>query len=89
MREFKANIAYFLPVWVGHNHIVNTKFTRPAPEICKSTCRYVTNTPLIDERKEKKGNCGGNDDEFYNDLLSQLVVDEKLSNQTRMLAEAL
>ena len=37
LREFQANVAYFLPALVGHNHFVNTKFTRPAPEICRST----------------------------------------------------
>ena len=38
-RELKANIALFLPAWVGRNHFVNTKIARPAPEICKSSGR--------------------------------------------------
>ena len=61
----------------------------------------MNNTPLIDERKTRNGHTngggdskdgnvgnGGDDDEFYDDLLGQLVVDEKLNNQTETLEEA-
>ena len=73
-------------------------FVYPANYV--SCCRFVDNTPLIDERKAvnghkngdrgKYGNIGNgsDDDELYDDLLGQLVVDEKLNHQTETLAEA-
>ena len=68
----------------------------------KRCCRFVHNTPLVDERKSgsrnghtngggnKVGDDGrhGDDDELYDDLLCQLVVDEKLNHQTEKLEEA-
>lgn len=62
--------------------------------------RFVNNIPLIDERKTLNGHKNGgrrrvenigngsDDEEFYDDLLGQLVVDEKLNHQTEILEEA-
>ena len=67
---------------------------------CDSCDRFVNNIPLIDERKTLNGHKNGgrrrvenigngsDDEEFYDDLLGQLVVDEKLNHQTEILEEA-
>ena len=41
----------------------------------------MNNVPLIDERKERNGVKGGETDEFCDDLMDRLVVDEKLNRQ--------
>lgn len=75
----------------------------PLFHFTKHCCRFVNNTPLVDERKSgsrnghtngggnkdgDNGRHGDDDEELYDDLLCQLVVDEKLNHQTETLAEA-